>query len=69
MKDKEEDQEYTEEEHEEKDVYDEKEVEEELESGEIKGREAGFMEGYNREADRKLRSHPKRKKFLKKEKE
>tara|TARA_Y100000310_G_C20548476_1_gene746816 strand:- start:963 stop:1160 length:198 start_codon:yes stop_codon:yes gene_type:complete len=49
---KEEDEEMTSDEHEE-DIYDEEEVEKELEDGEISSSEAGFMEGYDRDVEKK----------------
>tara|TARA_Y100000310_G_scaffold255151_1_gene262429 strand:+ start:11583 stop:11759 length:177 start_codon:yes stop_codon:yes gene_type:complete len=48
----EEKEEMTEEKHE-KDIYDEKEVEEELDNDEISSEEAGFMEGYDRDVEKK----------------
>ena len=48
-------------EHEEDDVYNEDEVEKELENDELKGKEAGFAEGFDRDEDSEERKHPKKK--------
>ena len=51
----------SEDEHEE-DVYEEDDVEEMLDEDEVSEREAGFMEGYDREKNRGFQPHPKKKK-------
>ena len=51
----------SEDEHEE-DVYEEDDVEDMLDEDEISDREAGFMEGYDRESEHELRPPQKKKK-------
>ncbi|MBI2131101.1 hypothetical protein HYU10_05025 [Candidatus Woesearchaeota archaeon] len=55
------DEEYTGEQHEEDDVYEKDEVEQELENDEISPKEAGEMEGFDRDAEKEERKHPKKK--------
>jgi len=44
------------------DVYEEDDVEEMLDEDKVSEREAGFMEGYDRESNRKFQPHHKKKK-------